>query len=613
MGVDNTPAAFSMGLRTLFALVLVGLGFSSGWFRSAGGDTAEGVLRSVAVAIGFVWLVSLARRQIHHHVKQLAQTDRSARDTDVPFEPDVAWLIKRRRDTADDVNSMLDKGDADTIPAFVELLINPAKYRARTVETISLEGRVIRQRVSVEYALPDWPSSSNDSMIHVPIPVLTPLKGELIDGFNLFGADGNSLADLSYEETVKLMSVALRLLMLVACLPKEQPLDNGVELSPKATEAELALLQAISRRGRIAPQDAARVVSRGLDLLSDDISDEEGIEQLKKFVTALATAYPIVAFVPVEQSTRRILVKYERTLIPKTSIGSIRGSFKRREYTESIRATTDRLRLLLGLRPYQVGIPLALPLTTQSHHLSIIGPADQYLGEQRLRCRKCLELLSRTWRATSESLEGCNHEASTVNQDHYYRLRRRCGQNYAHVYMRGYANSGLRNLEVLVNFGETPTGALARAVVASGAAVILIAVIGRLVYEARGSLSSDVPALILAFPAIAASWFGFSSDSESLLRSSLASRLALLTSGLLSFLSAVLYLSQPHGTEVTPLGDPSGRSFSVLGVPALSWWAALLCLAIINLLYIGYRFLLVSTYYRTLLERDAEGDFYVRG
>jgi hypothetical protein len=313
----------------------------------------------------------------------------------------------------------------------------------------------------------------------------------------------------------------------------------------------------------------------------------DATERLRKFVLALGPAYPIVAVLPVRRTARRALVKYEQTIIPKPEITSL----------------SDRLRLLLGLRPYQAGIPVDPALTCQSYHLQVKGPADQYLAQQYLWCWNCKKLMRRNWYGTVPSMtdghgNGCAHqESADDSQDRHFRLQGRHGQDFAHLYMRGYAGSGLQNIELLTRFAETPPGTLANAAVTSAAAAILIGAVGWIVSHGGSPHGSDVPALVLALPAIAVSWFGFISDTESVLRSSLAARVSLICSGLVSLASAIAFLTGVHDVR-----DPSTRQLNVLGVTD-TYWILLLFLATINLAGTCHLYFMRSNYYHLLLRR----------
>ncbi len=592
----------------------------NGWPGHSGGIASQRNLRIACAIGGFLFFGLGVVIRILQRPAQLRQSaGRSPADrTSRPDEPSRIELLvkslselgKIRENTAKalkEAEETFKERDLPLIAAFTELLINPATYRARTRETISLDGRRIKQRVSVELSPPDWESllPTNDvapptsgqrsqpdiSVIYVPI--LRPRKGELVDNFSLSSASGEILTDLSYDETLKLLLVALDGLLL-ACFDDEGPHN----LPQEAAYAESLLLVIVSERAKVPSEWAEKDAATALHVLNGLITEEheKDFERLKKFVLLLGTAYPIAAIVPVEQGTKRILLQYERTIISKPLSKSLK----------------DWVRLRLGLRPYQVSIPVDLALTSGSYHLQAEGPSDQYLMEQFLRCRNCERLLPKQkpyWIGTAESAPdasrpGCSHEDSEDEQDYYFRLRRKWGQNYAHLYMRSYANSKLRGIDLLVRFGETPPGTLASAVVTSAAATALIGIAGRLVARnatAGSQFISDVPALFLAFPGIAASWFGFASDSESVLRTSLAARISLINSAALSFIAVGFYLSQVHTSDIL-----ARHRLSLLGTTA-PVWVALLILAAMNLLYIVNKYIVRTAYYQALLKR-AESD-----
>jgi len=353
-------------------------------------------------------------------------------------------------------------------------------------------------------------------------------------------------------------------------------------------------LKVIARRGVIEESEVEQDIEHALEILPRSIgTDTTDRERLEKFVRALGSAYPIITVVSLDKVVdRRILIRYERTIISRP----LARDFK------------DRLRLRLGLRPYQVAIPVELALLTDSYHLHVEGPSDQYLMEQYLWCRHCMQALSRRWIGTDDPVKdesghsNCSHKDSGRAQQYYYRLRRKWGQNYAHLYMRDYVRSRLRDIDLLVRFGETPPGTLASAVVTSAAGAVLIGAVGRLISQSSAQAAGGIPALVLTVPAIAASWFGFVSDSESVLRTSLASRICLINAGVLSFLAAAAYL----------LRAPKVGGLNLLGIRD-GIWIVLFVLAALNVVYVSSRYIVRSAYYYRLLQRgDPESGHGVR-
>jgi len=575
---DPTLARFRasrIDLLALLGLVLLLVGGLEGWPRPIKGVLAEGLGRGIALVAGAGLLQLAFRAEVSARVASLRSRD-SGNGGDPAFQPDVFWLFDQQAEIA----GFLPDKDPTLIYGLVELIVNPSRYRTRTVETVSLDQRRIKQRVSIEYTLPEGMSRSNSQFAYLPI--LPARKGELVDGFSISDASGMTLPDLAYNETVRLVSVALRLLIF-ACTN-----EKGPKLSDDASKAEAVLLRVIARRGVLDQSEVERDIRRGLGLIpSDGPPNPTDLDRLQKFARALGSAYPIITIVPLGGTLdERIILRYERTIISRPLARDLK----------------DQIRLRLGLRPYQVVIPVDLALLTGSYHLQVEGPSDQYLMEQYLWCRACMRLLTRRWAgitdgpAVNESDNSrCFHQDSEIQQDYYYRLRRKWGQNYAHLYMRDYFRSRLRNIELLVRFGETPPGTLASAMVTAAAAAVLIGAIGRLISMGNTQTAGGIPALILAFPAIAASWFGFVGDTESVLRTSLAARLCLINTGLLSIVASAIYLLRVPNSA-------GSREFGLIGIHD-PFWIALFVLASVNLFYVTSRYFVRTAFYDALLQR----------
>jgi hypothetical protein len=94
-----------------------------------------------------------------------------------------------------------------------------------------------------------------------------------------------------------------------------------------------------------------------------------------------------------------------------------------------------------------------------------------------------------------------------------------------------------------VEFDEIPPGALGGACVVSAACAVLIWFFALTQPGLRGTLAtpSDLPALLLAVPAFAATWIGQSVDR--ILRSSASAYIGLAISAVLSVASALLYVA----------------------------------------------------------------------
>ena len=157
----------------------------------------------------------------------------------------------------------------------------------RTTESISLDGRSIKQRVSIDFSFSDARSllpqitglheisdrdgdapeltlvpngeRSSVSIEQSPetpqflyVPLLMPQKGRLMDRFEISRSDGRAAISLSYQQSLRVLALGLRYLILSALteLGNTNPSLNNADFETSS----LVLLSFIgrSRSGRIA-------------------------------------------------------------------------------------------------------------------------------------------------------------------------------------------------------------------------------------------------------------------------------------------------------------------------------------------------------------------------
>lgn len=591
MSLLDRALTSALGLFGMFALCASA---SSGWLAHLEHDhnpRTEAAVRLVCLVVALVCGTTAYRIR---RAALLAEKPSSV----LVSQPGMLWLADLQKSVA----SGALQHDYAAISSFIELITNPARHRSRVVENIDFKDRAIQQYVSVEVTLPNVASDERSPTLY--LPVLQPIKGELIDKFALTDAAGSRLTNLSYEETTRLAALALRILLLDA--------TGSFELGDDEKITELALLDIVARRGKTSASATEATVSNALKTLGT-VDHDERTERLKSYLLSLSLAYPIVAVVPrALVVANRLLLRYERTIIPVSEHKGWHGD----------------LRLGFGIRPNQVAIAPVLALTSGSYHLLINCPADKYVLHQRLMCKHCGKLVTHDWRGAgpegANEKSKCCHTAEPPNDGVgcHYRLRRRRGQSYVHLYMRGYgqADAPMQGLQMLVQLKEVPPGSRGQAVVTAIATTVLIGTVGYLISHNEIVPNSDLPALALSLPAVAASWFGFTSDGDNLTGSSLLARLSLVGSGALSVIAIILYLSEvPNFTAnvgIPPILGAvanSGQAIAFLGVTN-SAWLVLLAISSINSVYILWRFAIkVRTYSAMLQKQDAPELEYLQG
>lgn len=567
--------------------VLVAAPAQPGWWR-------RGLAGAVGAALFALYVLLLNRR--HKKAAQGSPPEQRGGHTG-PIN--LAWLLEGQQAGLRDDNLA-------AVPTLIQMINEPELSRTRTVESISLQGRVISQRVTTDFQLPavhagaGAASGSSGGAAggttagtagEIYIPIMLVRKPELIDNLSITDAQGQSLTVLSFEDTARLIAVTLRFLVMSCRLSTTggQPPQNA-QLPIEVWRAEAQLLELIHTIGN--PGNVEDDIDKAFNLLG--LSSTQPVSErqvwLRGFVKTLSHAYPLIVALPVQDQADRVVISYQRTLIPALSIDGVRG----------------RLRLALGLRPFKVSVDTTLSRLSKSYHLQVQGPASQYLMEQTLRCSICQQPLARDGVAPPQGSAAPGHQHRAFpprGRRPYFELRGKRGQSYAHLYMRGFATRSKENFVLAASFGETPPGTMASATITAAVSCLLIAAVGHA--EAAGvTHGSDIPPLLLALPAAAASWFGFNSDGEAVLRSSLAARLSLFASGIGSLLAACVFLmtKRPEKT-VNPFMPPH-----VFGMHLPSWWSVLFIVAFVNLMAISAQLMVRSwSYRRLLLPKENDG------
>jgi hypothetical protein len=537
----------------------------TGWLTPGHPASFEGVTRAILAGIG-IGLGYVALRVLMRLRQPQPEPRRS-------YQPDIEWLARLQ----EEISEPRLEHEPGALITFIDLITNRAGYRSRVAETIELDGRSINKQVSVEFVLPRNILEAKS----LYLPVLQPVMGDLVDNFRLTDGSGSSITNLSYLETVELAAIGLRTLLLYATGKPYQKWTT-------TRTAELILLELVARRRPSSAKSVKSRIREGLKLLEGKVSDQ-ATEVISAYLKSLSAGYPIVAVVPQELViSNRVLLRYEQTVIPTSQSAGWEG----------------KLRLGLGVQPSQVMVPADLAKTAGSYHLRINGPPEKYVVEQILRCSKCYLPLG-TEPQASETIV-CKHAPGHgESEDSHFHLRRRFGQSFTHLYMRGFSSQQHQSskYELLVRFNETPPGSRASAAITALAALIFIWLIGHLVSNDEVISNSDLPAILLALPAIAASWFGLASNNEALVGSSLHARLSLIFSGVLSVTSVVVYLLQSAAISSSSNTPVPRTHFTLAGIGDFQW-GSLLVLAFLGLIYASWHLLARVRNYMTLISRS---------
>jgi hypothetical protein len=223
----------------------------------------------------------------------------------------LAELIKH-------IQPAMNNFDRKGILLFADMLVDLARFRVRVVQVVDFAGRALRQEVTVEFRIP--PSAQQASCLY--LPVLMPIKGEIVDNLRLYDPSGKSLVTLTYEETACLAAAGLTYL-LATCEPAED--GNSVSIDDQL----LMFLELIVRRGVMNQKYAYGQIKDRLNALGPKVPPETR-KRLGAYLSLLSVTYPIVVVVPSTAITgERLLgelVTTQRNLPGSPDVGARGGS-----------------------------------------------------------------------------------------------------------------------------------------------------------------------------------------------------------------------------------------------------------------------------------------------
>jgi hypothetical protein len=429
-------------------------------------------------------------------------------------------------------------------------ILRPEQLIQRIVDEYEAGRRSLTQRESIEVQIPrrllEMPTKKGRRKVIAPpqtiwFPTLIDPKGTLHDNLDFQDEHGDGTHSLSYREYLELAATVLRDLLLAAY----RQVADAENLPPVALEAEREALIAIFQRRTALPDTTSEAADR-IERLPG--GNPVWLRFAAEFVEKLTIHYATV--IPVRPSeTGRFAVTSTQTIIPRMKLS-----------TRRVRAFFETA---LGARPVDVTIPVATAGRCQSYHLRMAGPAGTYLGKQELI-------------GSEHVLATRAHDAPTSP---YFRFRRRLGQPYAHFYTRFFPSVETNGAkpEVRLTFLETPPGSIFRAAVTAMATAALIWLVGVLAFPG-GQAASDVPAFLLVFPAAAAAWLGIEAPTGRLFEGTLASRLHLLLTAVVSIAASGVFMAFK---KLPGLHAQLPHHISILGVR--QWpWAVLVAVALLD-------------------------------
>lgn len=460
----------------------------------------------------------------------------------------------------------------------------PAELRQRVVEEYTPTRRTIEQQVSISVQVPRrylTEQNASRQLERILFPILVPSKGEVQDNLSIFSADGSQLSAFSYRESLQLNAAILRLLLLGA-----YNISPSGGLNEDARRAELLGLLAMMRRRDPKNPQLLEDESAENAILGLKAPNDASLKLAAAFVRKLRARYVIVVPVAIDQD-QRFFIRYTRSLIPELRLSNERNTRMSRHL--------GRLQVALGARPVDVTIAVENAPTCQSYHLIVTGSDDLYITRQN-----------------PLDFEGVlTRQARGAPTKPHCRFQRRLGQPYAHFYARYFSEPEKDETpRVRFQYAEVPPGSMLRALITGIASLFLIWLVGFVISKSCNSVGAtcdpgtDAPAFLLAFPAIVATWLGFDAPTRRLLEGTLAARISLILTAMLSIGAAGLFMLYKVFKEEFSVSLPYG--VAVLGVTE-AYWAAIVLLALANVVIIAYKYKIRNRSFTSLSGRPVFG------
>lgn len=567
------PNPLSNGFLTMLLICLLVIAMALGYPPELP-DTFAWILRAMSFA-GAVLLLWWHRRE--QYLVPLAASHRNPLAIDHwDDHPQLLQWHASRTELEPDLESMQSQ-------LLIWALLSPSLLRQRIVERYTLSSRTLKQTVTIDMVLPKpardlADASENTEIGGVAVPVLVLLKGALMDDLRIRAADGANLPTLAHHEYLQLAARTLRALLVFAY----GPLDRETHKVP--LEAEERALRTIMRRrsGDKTPEDDGE---QALLALVDDhrsgrlpVPKPAFITTAAALVRILARHYVVLAAVPYSTGGR-LTVTYERLAnreIPPKANGRPKGNLWRDNGS------------------YRLVLPTDLGCTCASYHLIVDGPEGIYLVEQD--APELDAYVRMHWKAMKSERDGHRIGPMDLTPPPYYRFGSRRGQSFAHFYTRftpiprAHVLGGRNAPKLRLQFLETPPGESFRAAISSTAAALLIWLIGFVMSRGMDTvvgfeLESDAPAILLVFPALAATWLGIDRKLQSLIGSSIGSAATILTTIIVSVAASGLFML--NVSDITYLRWDNPGAVNLLGIHHLSW-TVLTVIAFANALVAAY-------------------------
>lgn len=372
---------------------------------------------------------------------------------------------------------------------YMRVALRPEAYCTRISERISVAPWTVERNVSFSYHLP----LGSFSFSRIVIPVMQVERGRAFVDFSCVDESGKVLPVLSMAETQFLAATTVHYAVKTVAEPFIDRVGDDNEREAVSAEidriarsfASIPLLAPGTARDRLKElldRPAARLGDS--DLVRDILRLVRDSRDVQNLLENLASYYyiSVVYYVGDRHDRPIIRIRYRKTYIERLGHG------RKAKWRRSLQS-------VFGASQGVYAFPIDLARRTNSYHLRIRGPEDNFVKEQSVRFQNL---------PTDEP-----RDVIRSRNPHAVQGRPSAPSSYVHLYVGLQGNpDDNRRLFARVQFLEVPPGSLVLAAfLAIITSSILVVTMHSLVYFVRSaSVISGIPALILAIPGAASIW-----------------------------------------------------------------------------------------------------------
>lgn len=423
------------------------------------------------------------------------------------------------------------KYDANAINIALELFLRRPDWIHRIVETASITENRLHRAVSLTMTVPEVVQSAERPSRRNPLratalvlPIMRVQRGHMLDNLDITDSGGSSLPVLSQDE-----DKALARMML-------ESLFNQATADERLDPEEL--WDARNELGRIPYLSQVAAFRRYESLLSDHARPTRLTELLRAQEGLVALAY-FLCF--------NFLTSIEIKACPLDEL-VIKYAYDVR-YTERFRQNDhptehvyERVRQLVGQRPYSFLVETKLAFDVPSYHFRMASPEGHYCNRQYFLGPPSVEY--------STGGETPRRQPWVEPAGVHYSGSEERGMPYAHLFVHGLNKHARFALDARTIFYESPPGSIGTAFIAALIASSFLVITA---FDHNSfAQHADPVALLLALGGAGTLWLRPNFVQTALLQAPLAARLGLLGTGLTTLGAALELLVVGAAAPLSP-------------------------------------------------------------